>query len=99
MNNYPSLLPGPIAMFGSGETAPGGKKIFDFLFQLLPPSPLVSIIETPAGFELNSQQVAGNVGTFIEHRLQNYKPRIQIIPARKKGTPFSPVDPEIALPI
>ncbi|MCJ7735008.1 MAG: hypothetical protein MUP11_10720 [Anaerolineales bacterium] len=99
MNKHNPLLPGPIALFGSGETAPGGQKIFDLLFQHLPPSPLVSILETPAGFELNSQNVAGNVGTFIEHRLQNYNPRIQMIPARKKGTSFSPEDPDIALPI
>ena len=91
--------PGPIALFGSGETAPGGQKIFDFMFRLSTKSPLVSIIETPAGFELNAEQVAGNVGDFIQHRLQNYKPRIQLIPARKKGSQFSPDDPEIALPI
>ena len=91
--------PGPIALFGSGETAPGGQKIFDFMFRLSPSSPLVSIIETPAGFELNAEQVAGNVGDFIQHRLQNYKPRIQLIPARKKGTQFSPDDHEIAHPI
>jgi hypothetical protein len=96
-NNLPH--PGPIALFGSGETAPGGQKIFDFIFRLSPMSPQVSIIETPAGFELNAGQVAGNVGDFIQHRLQNYKPRIQLIPARKKGTQFSPDDPEIAHPI
>ena len=93
------LQPGPIALFGSGETAPGGQKIFDFMFRLSQKSPQVSIIETPAGFELNAGQVADNVGDFIKHRLQNYKPRIQLIPARKKGTQFSPDDPEIALPI
>ncbi len=92
-------LPGPIALFGSGETAPGGRKIFDFMFRLSSKSPIVSVIETPAGFELNAEQVASNVGDFIQHRLQNYKPRIQLIPARKKGTKFSPDDPEIARPI
>ena len=91
--------PGPIALFGSGETAPGGQKIFDFMFRLSPKSPKMSIIETPAGFELNAEQVAGNVRDFIQHRLQNYKPRIQLIPARKKGTQFSPDDHEIAHPI
>lgn len=99
MTNTIPLHPGPIALFGSGETAPGGQKIFDFLLQLTSPSPLVSIIETPAGFELNSEQVAGNVGNFIEHHLQNHNPQIQLIPARKKGTKFSPDDPEIAQPI
>ena len=44
-------------------------------------------------------EVADNVGDFIQHRLQNYKPRIQLIPARKKDSQFSPDDPEIAHPI
>ncbi len=96
MSTKKEFIPGPIALFGSGETAPSGRKIFDFLFKLMPYSPLVSIIETPAGFELNSEQVARNVATFIEDHLQNYKPNIQLIPARKKGTAFSPDDPEIA---
>jgi len=99
MNNTPEYTPGPIALFGSGETAPSGQKIFDFLFKLLPDSPKISIIETPAGFELNSDQVAGNVAAFINDHLRNYKPEIQLIPARKKDTSFSPDDPEIAEPI
>ena len=93
------IQPGPIALFGSGETAPGGQRIFDFLFRLSPQSPRLSIIETPAGFEPNSAQVASSVGDFIQHRLQNYKPKIELIPARKKETPYSPDDPEISYPI
>lgn len=99
MENGTLIQPGPIALFGSGETAPSGQKIFDFMFRLSSKSPNVSIIETPAGFELNTEQVASNVGEFIQHRLQNYKPDIQLIPARKKGTQFSPDDPKIAHPI
>lgn len=91
--------PGPIALFGSGETSPSGQKIFDHLFRSLPPSPRVTILETPAGFELNSAQVAGKVGDFLNHRLQNYDPRIEILPARRKGTPFSPDDPKIVNPM
>lgn len=99
MNNDIPIQPGPIALFGSGETAPGGQRIFDFLFQLTEIGPKVSILETPAGFELNSPDVAGSVGDFISHRLQNYKPSIQVIPARKKGTPNSPDEPDIVRPI
>lgn len=91
--------PGPIALFGSGETSPSGQRIFEFLFKTLSASPLVRILETPAGFELNSEKVAGNVAEFIQDHLQNYKPRIKLIPARKKGTDFSPDDPDIARPI
>lgn len=92
-------IPGPIALFGSGETSPGGRKIFDFLFQLTPPSPQIKILETPAGFELNSEQVATNVGDFIQHHLQNYRPTIEVIPARKKGSSASPDLPEIVQPL
>jgi hypothetical protein len=99
MNLNSPFIPGPIALFGSGETAPSGQKIFDFLFKLMPDSPRVSIIETPAGFELNSEQVAGNVAQFIQKHLQNYKPDIKLIPARKKNTAFSPDDPDISLPV
>jgi hypothetical protein len=44
---------------------------------------------------LNSSQVAGKVGEFLKTRLQNYGPIIDIIPARKQGTEFSPDNLEI----
>jgi len=59
-----NVKPGPVVLFGSGET--------------------------PAGFELNSPQVAGRVAEFLEHHLQNYDPQVKVIPARKRGTAFSP---------
>ena len=99
MAKHPPITPGPIALFGSGETSPGGRRIFDFLFKLAVPSPRVKILETPAGFELNSNQVAANVGDFIKHHLQNFQAEIEIIPARKKGTGSSPDDPGIVQPI
>ena len=48
------------------------------------------MLETPAGFELNSTQVAGRVADFIARRLQNEHPEVTLIPARRKGTPLSP---------
>ena len=91
--------PGPIALFGSGETAPNGRKVFKALLEKLPSSPRVGLLETPAGFELNSEDVAGNIARFIEHHLQNFQPRTTLIPARKKGTPFSPQDPHLLKPL
>jgi cyanophycinase-like exopeptidase len=91
--------PGPIVLFGSGETSPSGRKIFDAVMQKLPVQPKVALLETPAGFELNSTQVIGRVGDFLAHRLQNYEPQIEIIHARKRGTSQSPDDPEIARPL
>ncbi|MEN6393334.1 MAG: hypothetical protein ABFD53_05965 [Anaerolineaceae bacterium] len=95
----PECKPGLIVLFGSGETSASGRKIFDRMMRRLPPSPKVALLETPAGFELNSAQVIGRVGDFLRSRLQNYDPQIQIVPARKRGTPFSPDDPQIANPL
>ena len=39
------------------------------------------------------------MGEFLKTRLQNYKPTIDIIPARKQGTEFSPDNPEILKPL
>jgi cyanophycinase-like exopeptidase len=91
--------PGLIVLFGSGETSPTGRKIFDRVLQSLPQSPRIALLETPAGFELNSLQVISRVGDFFTHRLQNYLPQVEIISARKRGTQYSPDDPEIVSPL
>ena len=92
-------VPGRLVFFGSGETSPSGRKVFDYLLRKLPPAPKIALLETPAGFELNSAQVISRVADFIQHRLQNYAPQISIVPARKRGTPFSPDDPQIIAPL
>jgi len=96
---------GKIAFLGSGETSLAGGRIFESLARnISDPSvsqhPLrVAVMETTAGFELNSFQVASRVAEFLKTRLQNYKPVIDIIPARKLGTEFSPDNPEILKPL
>ena len=90
---------GQIAFLGSGETSLAGGRIFETLARLLPDSPRVAVLETPAGFELNSASVAGRVADFLRTRLQNYSARVDVIPARKRGTAFSPDDPEILRPL
>jgi cyanophycinase-like exopeptidase len=92
-------VPGRLVFFGSGETSPSGRKVFDYLLRKLPPAPKIALLETPAGFELNSALVISRVADFIQHRLQNYAPQISIVPARKRGTPFSPDDPQIITPL
>jgi cyanophycinase-like exopeptidase len=98
-SNQPLPQPGLIVLFGSGETSPTGRKIFESVFQALPHAPRLALLETPAGFELNSPQVIGRVGEFFSRRLQNHAPQVQVIPARKRGTPFSPDDPHIVSPL
>lgn len=92
-------IPGKILLLGSGETSPVGGHVFESLIQTMPSSPVISILETPAGFELNSSKVAEKVGNFLQTRLQNYQPKIHLIPARKKGTKFSPDNIEVLRPI
>ena len=90
---------GRIAFLGSGETSLAGGRIFESLARLIPDPLHVAVMETTAGFELNSAIVAGRVADFLTTRLQNYKPTIDIIPARKKGTEFSPDNLEILKPL
>ena len=90
---------GRIAFLGSGETSLAGGRIFESLARLLSDPVRVAIMETPAGFELNSAIVASRVGDFLKTRLQNYKPIIDVIPERKLGSEFSPDDPEILAPL
>jgi cyanophycinase-like exopeptidase len=94
-----STSPGLVVLFGSGETSPSGRKVFDLVLRRLPPAPNLALLETPAGFELNSDQVIGRVADFIRHRLQNYQPQVKVVAARRRGTPFSPDDAEIVAPL
>ena len=86
---------GQIAFLGSGETSLAGGRIFESLARKIDGPLRIALMETPAGFELNSSQVVGRVGDFMKTRLQNYKPVVDIIAARKKDSPYSPNDPEI----
>ena len=90
---------GKIAFLGSGETSLAGGRIFESLVRGLNNPLRIALMETPAGFELNSTQVAGRVGEFMATRLQNYKPVIDIVAARKKDSAFDPNDPEIVKPL
>lgn len=93
------MTPGQIAFLGSGETSLAGGRIFETLARRFPGSLRIAILETPAGFELNAGLVAGRVADFLKTRLQNYKPVIDIVPARKRGTEFSPDNPDILQPL
>ena len=90
---------GQIAFLGSGETSLAGGRIFESLARRLPQPLHIALLETTAGFELNSDQVAGRVGDFLKTRLQNYNPIIDVVPARKRGTQFSPDNPEVLTPL
>jgi hypothetical protein len=93
--------PGRIALLGSGETSLAGGRVFESLTRARSvPTPVrVVVLETPAGFELNSDRVAGRVADFLALRLQNYRPEVSVIAARQRGTHASPDDPDITAPL
>ena len=81
--------PGLVVLLGSGEIAPSGRKVHDWVMRQLRPPIRVAILEIPAGFQPNSELVAGKMAEFVSRRLQNYDPRVTVIAARKRGTPSS----------
>lgn len=86
-------------MLGSGETSLAGGRLFEMVAGRLSPPLRIAVLETPAGFELNSAQVAGRVADFLRTRLQNFSPVVDVVPARKRGTPFSPDDAHLLAPL
>lgn len=91
--------PGPVVLIGSGETSPASGAVFEKLAKGYETPLRLAILETPAGFELNSSRVAGRVGEFLATRLQNYHPVVNVIPARKKGGEDSPDNEAILEPL
>jgi len=91
--------PGLLVIFGSGECAPSSVSVYDWLMSRIEPPLRVSILETPAGFELNSAQVAGRIATFLSTHLTQHAPRITVVPARRRGSAFSPDDAAIVAPL
>jgi hypothetical protein len=94
-----SEQPGLVVLFGSGETSPSGRKVHDWVLRHLSPPIRVAVLETPAGFQPNSAWVAEQLAEYLRHHLQNYEPRVAVVPARRRGTPFSPDDPDVVAPL
>ncbi len=90
---------GLVALFGSGETSADGRKVYEWVMSRLEPPVHTAVLETPAGFQPNSALVAGKVADFIREHLAGHRPEVSVVPARKRGTPYSPDDPDIAAPI
>ena len=88
--------PGPIVLLGSGETAPNAQRIYHHLFTQLGEAVRVAILETPAGFEPNSDYVAGQIAVYLRKRLQNFQPEVTIVPVRRRDGAFSTEDPALA---
>ena len=91
--------PGMVSFLGSGEAASTGRRVHEWLFQQLAPPVRAAILETPAGFELNSAYVAGHIADFLRAHLQNYQPQISVIPARRRGAAEGPDNPQVIAPL
>src|SRR6188508_1753647 len=76
---YPPGPGGRIALFGSGETARVGRRVHELLLEAYKKPVPVAVIETPAGFQPNTNVLAQDVKAFFEHSLQNFKPDITIV--------------------
>ena len=86
-------------IFGSGETSESGKAIHRHVFRQLGIKQKISVLETPAGFQPNSFQVASGVANIFKTSLNEFVTEVNIIPARKKGIYESPDNPEIIRPL
>ncbi|NUM43411.1 MAG: cysteinyl-tRNA synthetase [Anaerolineales bacterium] len=99
MSNASTHIPGLMLLFGSGETSASGRKTWEWLFRQRPHAPRIAILETPAGFQPNTMLVAQRVKEFLELRLKNYTPLIDLVPARARGTDFSPDHADLLTPL
>src|SRR3954469_3108256 len=82
---YPPSSHGRIVLFGSGETARVGRRVHELLMAAHQKPVPVAVLETPAGFQPNTNTLALDVKQFFEHSLQNFKPQVTIVPARYRG--------------
>ncbi len=94
-----SKPPGPVVLLSSGETAASGRRVLNWLLKKWAPPVHIALLETPAGFQPNSELVAEKVADFMRHRLPDHQPQVDVVPARKLGTAFSPDDPQIVAPL
>jgi len=80
-----SQFPGMIGLLGSGETAAAGGTLFEYLAARSTAPFSISVLETPAGFELNADKVARRVSDFLVKRLQNYQVQVTQVSARSRA--------------
>lgn len=98
-NGKATVKPGPIAIFGSGEAASSSRKVHDRLLTQLTDPVHVAIIETPAGFQPNVDVVTAKIREYLTHHLQNFKPEVSTVSARRVGSAYDPNDPATAAPL
>jgi hypothetical protein len=91
--------PGAIVLFGSGETAAVGREALRWLVATDRHPGSAAVLETPAGFEPNAAEVAGRWTRFLRRQPELNGAAFAQVPARRRGTPWSPDDPDLTRPI
>ncbi|MBI2033051.1 MAG: cysteinyl-tRNA synthetase [Candidatus Levybacteria bacterium] len=90
---------GKLVLFGSGETSPTGRKIHRKVLKTVSKKQNIVILETPAGFQPNSALVACDIADVFHHSLAEFTKNVSIIPARRKGSEFSPDNTTLLTPV
>lgn len=85
---------GRLLLFGSGETAPSGRRAWAAVLTRL--GMRLAILETPAGFQPNSRAVARRVADFLQMRFPDLKLAFDILPVRRREQAN---DPTLLLPL
>lgn len=93
------VAPGLIALLGSGETGPVGGSVYALMARRAGVPVKIAILETPAGFQPNSARVAGKVAEFLQTRLRDRRPAIDILAARRRAGPDSTESPAVTAPL
>lgn len=84
---------GPVLLFGSGETAPSARRLWA---RVMSNRARVAILETPAGFQPNSSQVAHQIADFLRVRFGDRHLQVSVIPARNRAQAN---DPTVVAPL
>ncbi len=91
--------PGPLVLFGSGETARSGRRVHEEVLRGLPTPVRVAILPTPAAFQPNADTAAGKLADFVRHSLVGRQPEVVVVDARRRGGldgAGDPDDPRVA---
>ncbi|MDE3113887.1 MAG: cysteinyl-tRNA synthetase [Chloroflexota bacterium] len=91
--------PGAVVLFGSGENAEAGREALRWLRASGRRPRHVAVLETPAGFEPNSGDVAARWGDFLRRQAETEGATFTQIAARARGTPHSPDEPDVVRPL
>jgi hypothetical protein len=90
-----AVSPGAIVVFGSGETVDVGRAALTWLAARRTLR-RVAVLETPAGFEPNSEDVTARWTESIRRHPALASGDVVQLPLRRRGTPLSPDEPSLA---